>query len=108
MAAIDSKADIECIEFLIEEETAIVTLCNIQGASALSYAAKRGYHNICKRLLDKGVDVESANERGTTALMVAANNGHLSVCKLLLEHGADPWFGTQTAQLPSIVQQRVW
>ena len=90
MAAIDSRADIECIEFLIEEETAIVTLCNIQGASALSYAAKRGYHNICKRLLDKGVDVESANERGTTALMVAANNGHLSVCKLLLEHGADP------------------
>ena len=90
MAAIDSRADIECIEFLMEEETAIVTLCNIQGASALSYAAKRGYHNICKRLLDKGVDVESANERGTTALMVAANNGHLPVCKLLLEHGADP------------------
>jgi ankyrin repeat protein len=42
MAAIDGKAEIECIEYLIEEANSIVSLCNIQGASALSFAAKRG------------------------------------------------------------------
>ena len=42
MAAIDGKAEIECIEFLIGDENSIVSLCNIQGASALSFAAKRG------------------------------------------------------------------
>ena len=59
MAAIDSRADIECIEFLIEEETAIVTLCNIQGLQPCHMLQNVGIIIFVKDY-DKGVDVESA------------------------------------------------
>jgi ankyrin repeat protein len=41
-----------------------------------------------KRLLDKGINVNSKDEDGRTALSLATENGHEAMVKLLLEKGA--------------------
>ena len=61
--------------------------------SSVSYdwyeAANYGDLDKVKSLLEKGADVNAADERGVTALMNAAYYGHLDIIKLLLEKGAD-------------------
>jgi hypothetical protein len=56
----------------------------------LRRAASAGEVARVRELLDKGVDVNSANQYGATALAFASRRGHLEVVKLLLERGADP------------------
>jgi Ankyrin repeats (3 copies)/Domain of unknown function (DUF3471) len=56
----------------------------------LRRAASTGDAAMVKELLDKGVDVNAANQYGGTALTFASRRGHVEVIKLLLERGADP------------------
>jgi hypothetical protein len=46
-------------------------------------------------LIERGADLESADDRGCTALMHAAYAGHLEVVQALLEAGADPNRGSK-------------
>ncbi|AFM28062.1 ankyrin repeat-containing protein [Desulfomonile tiedjei DSM 6799] len=55
----------------------------------LTHAAMNGRVEQVKKLLDKGVDVNSRSNSGETPLMAAAWGGHVAVAKLLLEKGAD-------------------
>jgi hypothetical protein len=52
-------------------------------------ASLEGHLEVVRWLLEKGADVNAAEENGWTALMVASDNGHLPVVKLLVEKGAD-------------------
>ena len=59
------------------------------GVSALYWAARNGHCHTVRLLLDRGADVNIADEYGETALHWAAIHGHLDIVKMLIEHGAD-------------------
>jgi ankyrin repeat protein len=52
-------------------------------------AAGLGRRQVLEVLIEKGAEINTANQDGVTALMFAANGGHLEETKLLLEKGAD-------------------
>jgi ankyrin repeat protein len=55
----------------------------------LMEAAEYGKLDICRDLLDSGVDVNSSTRHGLTALHFASSRCAIDVCKLLLDRGAD-------------------
>jgi ankyrin repeat protein len=60
-------------------------------SNALITAAQNGNLSECKRLLDSGDDLSTAEEVSRyTALHRAAEEGHVDVVQFLLEKGADP------------------
>lgn len=60
------------------------------GQTLLVVAARRGYLDSVRLLLEKGASVNgSAGMYGETPLMAAANEGEMDCVRLLLEHGAD-------------------
>ncbi|KAL8905365.1 MAG: hypothetical protein Q9171_006695 [Xanthocarpia ochracea] len=57
--------------------------------SALRDAAYAGDDRQIRKLLSKGVDINTLDQSGATALHIAAKQSHLSTVELLLKHGAD-------------------
>ena len=61
------------------------------GLTALHHAARQGYLNSVKALLDGGADVNNpGGGEGATALLTAVMNGEFDVAMLLIDRGADP------------------
>jgi ankyrin repeat protein len=61
------------------------------GMTPLMFAAREGYIEAAKALIEAGADVNQAREGDrTTPLLMAAINGHFDIGKYLLERGADP------------------
>jgi ankyrin repeat protein len=58
------------------------------GATALMWAAHRGYTDVVRMLLNVGADVNMRNQGGYTALMLAEFNGYSDVVRLLRIAGA--------------------
>ena len=60
----------------------------------LMWAVRRGWDDIVRFLIEKGADVNLADEKGITPLMTAATSGNgerfISIVRLLVEAGADP------------------
>lgn len=69
-----------------------VNICNIDGRTALIYAAWKGHVEVAKLLLIKGASVnyQCRSHPNYTALMCAVFSGHHEMVKLLLDNGADP------------------
>lgn len=61
-----------------------------EDSKALWEAARIGDAPSVKKLLEKGVEADTANNYGGTALMFSCARGHSRVVQLLLEAGADP------------------
>jgi ankyrin repeat protein len=60
-------------------------------ALPLMFAANKGYTDIVRLLLDKGVPVDIRDEKsGATAMMAAAGGGKIDTVRLLLDRGANP------------------
>ena len=55
---------------------------------ALFNAASSGNNQIIARLLDQGIDINTANNERETALHMAAAHGHYSTVIYLINHGA--------------------
>lgn len=55
---------------------------------AFREAALAGELPTVREAIEKGTDINSADENGSTGLMLAAYNGHTDLVKLLLNHGA--------------------
>jgi len=60
------------------------------GFTALLFAARGGFTECAKILLDHGADVKAADPDGTSALMLAIINGHYDTAAFLLNQKADP------------------
>ncbi len=73
----------------VQELLAVGTDPNVEGRCPLSYAAMNGHVEVCKILLEAGLEVEGTADDGLTPLIVAAAGGHIEVVRLLLRHGAD-------------------
>ena len=59
------------------------------GWSALHHAAREGYKEVVRLLIDNGADVSSIDKNGWSALHHAVYTGHLEVVRLLIDGGAD-------------------
>ena len=67
-----------------------INLQDVEGMTALMFAALNGMHDVVKLLVDKGADVNlRSNKHRETSLMYAAGKGHLDIVKMLLDKGAD-------------------
>lgn len=65
------------------------------GMTALLYAAREGYLETARALVESGANVNEASGGEKMSPMVEAIiNGHLDVAKYLLDHGADPKLST--------------
>lgn len=60
-----------------------VRMRDIQGRTAIMFAAEKGHAAIVKRLLGAGADPHVRDTRGITALSLARKGGHTEVVKLL-------------------------
>jgi ankyrin repeat protein len=61
------------------------------GMTALLHAARQGYVEATRALLDGGADINKVNAGdGTSALLTAIINGQFDVAMLLVERGANP------------------
>jgi ankyrin repeat protein len=60
------------------------------GFTALLFAARGGFTESAKILLDHGADIKAADPDGTSALVLAIINGHFDTAAFLLDHKADP------------------
>jgi ankyrin repeat protein len=59
------------------------------GATALFYAAERGYDKIAQALIEKGANLDLATKDGATPLFEACVNNHNDIAKALFKAGAD-------------------
>lgn len=60
------------------------------GMTALLYAAREGYMDAARALVEAGANVNLANADKLSPLVMAIMNGHLDLAKYLLDHGANP------------------
>jgi ankyrin repeat protein len=60
------------------------------GFTALLFAARGGFTECARILLDHGADIKSADPDGTSALVLAIINGHSDTAEFLLDRKADP------------------
>ncbi len=84
--------DKERVEELLREDPGLAKRLDSGRGSPLCYAARFGYTQVVKLLLDYGADPnmpEDLAPRGR-ALFEAAAGNHLETARLLLERGADP------------------
>src|SRR5881409_459989 len=62
----------------------------VDGMTALHWAAYQDDIEVSKLLLDAGANVKAENRYGVTPLSLACQNGNTALVKLLLEAGANP------------------
>jgi len=63
---------------------------NVNGATALMYAALAGRSDNVKVLLEAGARIDDQDDKGNTALSFARQQGHQEVAQLLIAAGAKP------------------
>ena len=71
------------------QEGVDVNEAQIDGATALHWAAQWDDMRTARRLIRAGADVNAANRTGATPLQLAAINGSADMLEILLEAGAD-------------------
>ncbi len=80
--------DREAFARWLREDQEAVKLKAAGGSTPLMFAALYGDAESVRQLIDRGADVNAANEASATALMWAADDADNT--RVLLEHGADP------------------
>ena len=73
--------------FLINECHLSLKDYDIYGQNPLYYACREGHYDICKLLIDKGIDINSEDKYGQTCLFYAIRQGHLNIVNLLVQNG---------------------
>ena len=89
-----SRGDVNRVKNLVEKGNIDINQPGTyKGRTALMMAAKRGYIDVVKYLVDHGADVHRTDEEGETPLLMAIMSPHEQhrepIITYLLEHGAD-------------------
>lgn len=83
------RGDTNSVKTLLDKG-ADVNARDMDGNTALDWAAGEGHVEIVKLLLDRGADVNVKDKMlGFTPLMTATRSGHTEIVKLLLNRGVD-------------------
>ena len=70
------------------------------GLSALHFAARDGYRDAARLLLDRGADLNVRSGDGTSPLLMATINGNYDLAMSFLEDGADPTLESEDGATP--------
>ena len=81
--------DLDSLMNLISNNSSLLRSKDNYGRSLLYLAARNGYDDICRFLLDKGINVNETQSCGSTALHGASYYGNENVIDLLLAYGAN-------------------
>lgn len=79
--------DLEAVKSLLASGTDPNLVYNTN--TALTYAARDGFTEIARVLIDSGADVNWIDGEGVTPLILAAFKNHVDLAQLLLKHEAD-------------------
>lgn len=82
------KSDTEGVVRMLDDDPRLLST-TWEGGSLLMRAARRAHVDLVRLLLDRGAEINFANENGATALWIAACNDREEVVSLLLRSGAD-------------------
>ena len=83
------ERDISALRALLEQGAEVNTP-QLDGTTALHWAAYHDDFETATTLLQKGAGIEAANRYGVTPLSLACTNGNGAMIRLFLEAGADP------------------
>ncbi|KAK3103797.1 hypothetical protein FSP39_021966 [Pinctada imbricata] len=76
------------VQFLVEDCSLDVNGRSTKGFFPLAVAAKEGQLSVMQYLVDKGADIDMADNKGRTALHIAAAAQHAECCQYLLQRNA--------------------
>jgi ankyrin repeat protein len=99
-------ADRQTFARLLRDDPEAVKLRTAGGSTPLMFAALYGGAESVRELIERGADVNAANEAGATALMWAADNA--GITRILLEHGADPNAVSRDGFTPALIALRFY
>jgi ankyrin repeat protein len=96
--------DREMFARLLRQDPEAVKLKAAGGSTPLMFAALYGDAESMRQLIDRGADVNAANEAGATALIWAVDDPDKT--RVLLEHGADPNATSSEGATPLLIALR--
>ncbi|HEY2881889.1 MAG TPA: ankyrin repeat domain-containing protein [Pirellulales bacterium] len=100
------KADAAKIEALLNNKTIDVNAAQIDGMTALDWAAYHDNLPLAKRLLAAGASANVANRFGVTPLSIGCTNGNTAIVELLLAAGANPEAALRGGETPLMTAAR--
>ena len=74
---------------LLQDKNIKFNIPDVNGTTALLYAATEGHLEMTELLLKSGENVNQTNRPGQSALILAAERGYLEITKTLLKYNAD-------------------
>ena len=84
------KGDRAAVALLLQEDGVDVDATQVDGTTALHWAAYGDDAELAEVLLDAGADPDAVNRNGSTSLALACANAGLTVVARLLDAGANP------------------
>lgn len=86
--------------------SADVNVTEVDGTTALHWAAHLGHESIALMLLEAGADASATTRYGIAPISLAATNGSTPLLRVLLAGGADPNHATGDGQRPLMTAAR--
>jgi ankyrin repeat protein len=96
----DATGVAQWIESPALEPDRLLRIVSLDPRRVLFLAVELGSVDLTRRLLDAGVEVDTADGDGNTALNIAARHGRVDVATLLLDRGADIEARTERGYTP--------
>ena len=97
--------DADAVEILLADGVSVGT-AEVDGTTALHWAAHHDRLGLADLLLDAGAAVDAANRYGVTPLALASVNGSTPMIARLLEAGADPNLPNPEGETPLMTAAR--